>query len=191
MDELWGWLEARGAHHDVVTWARPYEARWSEAWRACPRGDWLLGIAARAGVDRRAIVDAACACARFALAYLPDGEDLPGRAIEAGERWARGSDETDGVEERAALLTDVEAFIERAPDPIVAAAATAALAALRSIDAPEEAPLVVVSAVQAALLDVGDCAMMSAVAYAQSTCADRVRGLITAAQLQDAISINR
>jgi len=182
MAEVWQWLEERGAHRDVVTWARPFGERWEEAWNTCPRGDWLLGIAARAGIERKLIVSAACACARFAFDYLPESETRPGAAVDAVERWLDGADEP---ELREAMQTSAEAAIDDAPDPSVAAAAMAGLACLRAIDTPEEAALVVTSAVQAALLDVGDCAMMSAVGYAQSTCADLTRERISFANVKD------
>jgi len=189
MAEVWIWLEEQGAHDDVVSWARPYADRWEEAWTECPRGDWLLAIAARAGVSNRRIVKAACDCARFALDYLPEGELRPGAAIDAAAGWAESPEETAATGPKwSALEAQVGAVIDTAPDPAVAAAATAALACLRAVDAPEEAPLVVTSAVQAALLDVGDCAMMSAVAYAQSACAERVRAHIGHTSLQANLS---
>jgi len=172
MDEVWRWLEDAGAHHDVVTWAKPFGADFERAWRECPRGDWLLGIAARAGADRAAIVRGAIECARFALEYLPDGEPRPAAALDAAGAWLDGADDPAA---RRRALADVEAAIDAAPDPAVAAAASAALAALSSVDSPDDAPGAVSGAVQAALMDAGDCAMMSAAAYAQQTCADHVR----------------
>ncbi len=62
----------------------------SQAWARCPRGDWMLWLAARAEVDRRLVVLAACECARLALPYVPSGEDRPRAAIETAERWTRG-----------------------------------------------------------------------------------------------------
>lgn len=172
MADVSGWLEAAGAHHDVVEWARPYGADWARAWSECPRGDWLLGIAARAGADPRAVVAGACACARFALEYVPEHEARPAAAIAAAERWLAGEGDP---AERARLAIEAEEAVDRAPDPAVASAAMAALAALRSVQAPEEAAHSAASAVQAALLDAGDCAVMAAMRHAQVACADLVR----------------
>ena len=166
------WLEEGGAQNDVVVWAVPFGDDWPRAWASCPRGDWLLAIAARAGTDPRKIVAAACACARFALEYLPDTEIRPRAAVDAAEGWVDGAD-TPAL--RVQLAADVEAAIDAAPDPAVAAAATAALAALRSVESTDDASFAVTSAVQAALLDAGDCALMSAMAYAHSVCVDLVR----------------
>lgn len=102
--------------------------------------------------------------------YVPDDEGRPREALAAIDRWIAG----DGAS-REETCRAAERAIDEAPDPAVAAAATAAFAALRAIDAPEEAPAAAAAAVQAAVLDAGDCAMMSALGYAQRTCADRVR----------------
>lgn len=77
---------------DVSTeWVRSLDDQSPEnAWRKCPRGDWLIWIAAELGVDRKLIVQAVCIYARTVLKYVPDGEDRPRVAIETAERWARG-----------------------------------------------------------------------------------------------------
>ncbi len=59
------------------------------AWSECERADWLLWLAAKR-CDRKAVVLAACACARKALKYVPKGEDRPRIAIETAEAWTRG-----------------------------------------------------------------------------------------------------
>lgn len=170
MTRLREWLEANGAHHDVVEWARPYGEDWERAYAECPRGDWLLGIAARRGVDRAAVVRAARACAELAKEYVPDRERRPHEGLAAIDRWLAGG-ERPGAEVAAGL----ERAVDEAPDPAAAAAAMAALAALRAIEAPEEAATAAACAVQAAVLDAGECAMLSAMGYAQRTCAERVR----------------
>ena len=168
--ELWQWLSEAGAARDVVDWARPFRADWDRAWQECPRGDWLLAIAAKRGADPRTIVSAAAACARLALAQVPDDELAPLDAIDTAERWARG-EEADVARARARI----EHLVDAAPDPAVAAAATAALAALSAIDSPGDAATAAAAVVQAAVLDAGDCAMLSAMGYAQSECARVVR----------------
>jgi hypothetical protein len=50
----------------------------------------LLWLAARVHLDRKRLVQAACACARQALQYIPAGEERPRLAIETAEAWARG-----------------------------------------------------------------------------------------------------
>jgi hypothetical protein len=72
-----------------LTWASTQPSR-KAAWARCERGDWMLWIAARLGVDRKLVVAAACACARLALPHVPAGEERPRIAIETAEAWCRG-----------------------------------------------------------------------------------------------------
>ena len=63
------------------------------AWRVCKRGDWMLWLIwalCKTADDRKALVLAACACARLALKYIPKHELRPLRAIETAEAWGRG-----------------------------------------------------------------------------------------------------
>ena len=73
----------------------------SKLWRACPRGDWLLWLAEKAGVERKLIVLAACDCARTALKYVAEGEDRPRIAIETAEAWCRGDATIEEVQKAA------------------------------------------------------------------------------------------
>jgi hypothetical protein len=71
-------------------WARTAKGTTAQLYARCKRGDWLLWLAATAGVDRRVVTLAACAVARSTLKHVPAGELRPLRAIEAAEAWARG-----------------------------------------------------------------------------------------------------
>ncbi len=68
-----------------------------QAWTQCPRGDWLLWIAVRAGADHKLIVLAACDCAEPALRHVPDSEDRPRLAIETTRKWCEGKATIDEV----------------------------------------------------------------------------------------------
>ena len=81
-------LRALHACSDARTWVGHKSLRC--AYRTCERGDWMLWLAGRVGVDRNVLVLAACACARLALVHMPAGEGRPLAAIETAERWARG-----------------------------------------------------------------------------------------------------
>jgi phage host-nuclease inhibitor protein Gam len=64
-----------------------------EAWAACERGDWLLWLAERAGVDRRRIASAAADIAELTLQrYWPAGstDRRPHEAITTLRRWIAG-----------------------------------------------------------------------------------------------------
>ena len=68
------------------------------AWRECQRGDWMLWLAGKCAgppesEGRKALVLAACACARLALPHFAQRYPHDGRVlacIETAERWARG-----------------------------------------------------------------------------------------------------
>ena len=82
-------LEKLHACDESIEW---YEAQESDehAWSNCERGDWLLWLLGRIGVDRKRLVLCCCECARLSLKYVPEGEDRPRIAIDTAERWAKG-----------------------------------------------------------------------------------------------------
>lgn len=104
-----------------------------ELWSTCRRGDWLLWLAMRAGVDRRVVVLAACDCADLGRGTDGVARDL----LEVTRRWARGE-----ATEREVWDAAVEAERGRALDATRArslwaahAAATAAFSPGRSVAA--------------------------------------------------------
>jgi hypothetical protein len=120
----------------------------------------LLWIAVRLGTDRRAIVAAACECARLALRFVPDGELRPAVAIETAERWTRGE----------ATLAEVRHAADAAYDAAAATYAAAANAAYAAADA----------AYAAAHADSADSAANSAVAaYTEDARAKTLRRCAT------------
>ena len=119
-----------------------------ETYAACQRGDWLLWLAARAGVDRRALVLAACECAELALPIwerrYPE-DRRPQKALRIARAWARGE----------ASLEDV-----RAAD---GAAANAAYDAADAADsAATDAARAISAAVAAASISARDAAAAAA-----------------------------
>ena len=118
---------------------RPRAVRARDYWTACERGDWLLWVASRAGVDRRDVVRAACACARLSLVHVPAGEPRPLRAIETAERWARGKAT---IEEVRAAYDAASAAARYAAYYYAAAAYDAAAAASASASAAASAAAV-------------------------------------------------
>ena len=120
-------LETLSACDEAREW---YDDRPSHlAWRQCERGDWLLWIADRLGVDRKLVVLAACDCAETALKFVPAGEDRPRIAIETARKWASG--EATAIKEVRADAADAYAAYAYAAyaDAAYAAYAAAAYAA--------------------------------------------------------------
>lgn len=181
MDSVAQWLRAQGASNDLVVWAQPFEADFARLWSDCPRGDWLLALAVRLSADRQPLVLAATRCARCSLVSVTEDEERPGAALDVAEAWARGQADSARVAEQRALLA---AALAAADDPGSGAAVIAASAALEAIEQPEAAVNAAAFAVQAAVLDAGDCALLEALRFAQYETAECVRATITSSDAE-------
>ncbi|MBX3129460.1 MAG: hypothetical protein KF718_22265 [Polyangiaceae bacterium] len=163
-------LAALGAHHDVVTWAAGYGTDFRAAFRECPRGDWLLGVAARRAVPWRRVARAAAACLRVGL----DGRAPPDLLLDAAEvadGWACAVVEPGARESTRALLRALEP-----PDAATAALASAALLCVELDDGSlDSAALVPALVVEASLAGTIDCAWTSIVRHTQLATASAVR----------------
>lgn len=141
------WLSGLGAHADVVRFFEPYGSNWSKAWSEVPRGDWMLGIAARLSDDTAALVRAAGACARIAL--KEGGESARAlEAIERAEDWAMRGGPAGHLEAEAETL---EAEAEGAASAAERAILLAAAAACRTAVEPAASVSAAQNAVEAAL----------------------------------------
>ncbi len=103
------------------------------AWRDCPRSDWMLWLAHRAGVDRKLLVLAACDCAETALKYIPEGENGPAEAIQVTRAWVAGEttiQEVHRARAAASAAAAAAAYAAIGADAASAAAAAAAYAAI-------------------------------------------------------------
>ncbi len=139
----------------------------AEAWEQCERGDWLLWLAAKAGVDRKRLVMAACACARLALVHVPAGEQRPRIAIETAEAWCRGEATIEQVKEARRNAADAAA------DAADAYAAYAAAYAAYAAAAADAAAYAYYAAARTRTLQ---------------EAAELVRGLISCAEVEAAIN---
>jgi len=131
------------------------------AWETCERGDWMLWIAARLGIDVRPL---AIEIARSVLHYLPAGERRPWEALEVAERYLAGE----------ATLEELQVARRNAAAAYVAFAAAAAAAAFAAADAAAAAAYVAFAAyaVVAAAADVAAAAAAFAAAAAAAADAD-------------------
>lgn len=104
-DDLLSRLDALPACAEAREWARATPGTPEELWSTCPRGDWLLWLAMRAGVDRRVVVLAACDCAETATPHLADSSrGLALTALEVTRKWARGEATQQDVRNASAAL---------------------------------------------------------------------------------------
>jgi len=101
-------LEHLDACPPALAWCREQPAGLSAyaLYRRCPRGDWLLWLAATLDLDRRLIVLGACDCAETALVYLPADEPRPRLAIETARAWVAGGATLADVREAARAARD-------------------------------------------------------------------------------------
>jgi hypothetical protein len=167
------WLERHGAQRDVLDGLRAYATDWSTLWATCPRGDWLLGIAVRLGIDHAQLVRAAIACARTAEPYA-FGDD-GARVLDLAERWTRGQSAASEVSAAASRLSDSAA---RSPSPAAEASLRAAVAVGLGVvdrDVLVSAPA---AAAEATIVATMDCGLEMAMGWAHRTCADAVREAI-------------
>ena len=163
------------ACRDARDWAAPY-ATVEEAWAVCPRGDWMLWLAGKMGVDRKLIVLAACACARLALPHVRASDTRPVVVIETAERWARGEDGVTLADVRAAAAhAAASAFdaTDAAAHTAAYAAAYAYATAAAAADAYATAAAAYAATAAAYAADAADAA--AARAETLKRCADSVR----------------
>jgi len=145
-------LARHKACHEAVEWVGTRNEKYpSRLWADCPRGDWLLWIAAHIGVDRKRVVRAACDCARLSLKYVPKGEKRPLRCIQVTEQWCQGKAPIESVIEarRAAYAAYAYAAAADAADAAAYADASAASAASAAAAAADAAYAAAYSAARA------------------------------------------
>lgn len=178
VDDPIAWLRASGAQADVVDGLARIAHDWPTLWKACPRGDWLLGIAVKLGVDHASAVRAAIECARVSadlVAGVPRIAQAFAQTLEAAQRFANGADNVDEVRR---ITKELEQAMATAPDPVTDAAARSALAVGLGVvekDALASAPS---AAAEAQMMSSIDCGYEMAMRWAHDKCATAVRTAI-------------
>ncbi len=120
-------LKKQDACADAVEWIgdRDLEA----AWKECPRGDWMLWLAGRGGIDRRLLVKVACECAELALPIYENEypEDKRVRnCIAVTLKWVAGKATIEEVRKARNAASDAAAASDDAHASDAAYAADAA-----------------------------------------------------------------
>ena len=163
-------LDEIHAYSEAVDWARTQPDAHT-AWATCQRGDWMICMAAQRCMQgdptHRAVVLAACECARLSLKHVPEGEDRPRVAIETAECWAR--------REGGVTLDDVREARMAASAYAYASASAYAYAAAYAADAADAAYAAAASASAATAAAAGEPAAASVRASTLAQCADIVR----------------
>lgn len=98
-----------------------------EAWQACPRGDWMLWIAQRVGVDLRTLTRAKALCALTVRHLMKDERSI--KACEVALKFADGEatreELDDAADDAAAVATYADSDAAYAADDAAVAAAYA------------------------------------------------------------------
>jgi hypothetical protein len=177
------WLESQAAQTDVIEGLRPLASDWPTLWASCPRGDWLLGIAMRLGVDDRSLVRAAALSARTALDYA-EGE-APARVLDAALGWCDGTASEADV---ASATQQLEVEAARASSPAAEAAARAALAVGLGVTDREVLTAAPAAAAEATIVATIDCGLELAMGWAHRACADAVRRAVPWERARDQLA---
>ena len=163
------WLRSAGAQGDVIDGLARF-GDWATLYRECPRGDWLLAIAERLGVDHVALVRAAIACARIA-----DGDEEATAVLDAAARW---TEDRGAASEVAEATRALEGAASRAVDPASEAAGRAALAVGLGIDDRGVLPSAPAAAAESVMVASIDCGLELAMRWAHDKCASAVRSAV-------------
>src|SRR5690606_23713234 len=99
-----------------------------EAWQACHRGDWMLWIAQRAGVDLRTLTRAKALCALTVRHLMKDERSV--RACEVALKFADGDATREELADAAYAAAAAAAAADADADVDAAAAAAYAVAAV-------------------------------------------------------------
>ena len=158
------WLESHGAQRDVLDGLREIARDWRTLWASCPRGDWLLGIAVKVGIDHPRLLLASIDCAEIALDHLEGDARTKATAVITAAREGRPV---------ADALRAFEAV--KIADPASEAAARAILSVAAGVTEPDVLVTAASSAAEAEIMSTIDCGLDLAMRWAHGTMADRVR----------------
>ena len=167
-------LKSLSACDEAVRWVADRDLE--SAWAQCERGDWMLWLAAKANIDRKLLVQAACDCAETAWPHCKSEETLQAAmlCVHVTREWCEGRTDIEDVREAryAAYAAGAYAAADAAD-----AAAYAADAAAYAADAAAAAAYAAAYAVNAADY-AADAADAAARAKTLAKCADLVRARI-------------
>ena len=169
----WAKLEQMNACPAAVEWCRSYGTL-QKAWDVCKRGDWMLWLCARVGLDEerhKAIVLAACDIAELGKKYWrPEIITALECCLETARAWARGETGLDEVNATTRATHDA-AYATYAAAYATSDAAHAANAATHAANAATHAATAY------------SAAASTVVGGSLKQCADIVRGYLSCPNL--------
>ena len=144
-------------------WVAVSEGTPERLWDTCQRGDWMLWLCARIGVDRKLVVLAACDCAETA----PGHSEIPAavECIRVTRAWCRGEAAIDEVRmARRGCATAVAATATATAAVSADAAAVSAVSTATAATAAVSAATAATDAADAAATAATDAAVSAATA---------------------------
>lgn len=72
---------------EALVWRKQF-ATAEEAWQACTRGDWMLWIASKVGVDTKKLTLAKALCAKTVIHLMKDERSI--KAVKIAEKFGNG-----------------------------------------------------------------------------------------------------
>lgn len=160
------WLSAHEAQRDVIDGLSRFTT-WESLWSECPRGDWLLGIAERIGVEHTHLVKAAVACARVA-----DPEEQSTAMLDLVDGWLAGRVTSEAIAKATHAL---DTALATAPDPASDASMRTAIAVGMGIADRKVLPSAPAAAVESIMMASIDCGFELAMRWAHDKTAKAVR----------------
>lgn len=128
------WLQKNNACNPSIIWIKQNNIQsLKEAWYACERGDWLLWMAEKLGVDKHKLVLCGALCAHTVVQYMEDARSR--NAVRIAFLWGRGK----ATDKQLSSAGDAALNAALAGDADANAAALAAVAAALANDADADA----------------------------------------------------
>jgi len=166
------WLASEGASNDLRAWVEASALDWPELYDTCPRADFMLAIAVRAGADTGSLKRVAVALAgRLADEVHDDAVLAELRELERRAETGIGL---------ADLAARSEAAADRASDHVLSLANHVLALAAGCESNREQVVAIPQILVELALATVMDCAMSSVVGSTHDELARLVRGHLPA-----------
>jgi hypothetical protein len=104
-------FEGSAPDQEAQGWAAQFGDDVRAAWAACPRGGWLLRLAAASRVDARSFARAGLSAAEAALDLVPDARALVSAELETLIAWTEGRVSDDQAAQAAARAARVASAI--------------------------------------------------------------------------------
>lgn len=124
------WLAANDACNESIEWVEENKtSSLEDAWSTCERGDWLLWLASKLGVDKRKLTLCGALCAHTVVQYMEDPRSR--NTVRIAFLYSRGKATLDELNEArvAAWAAADDADTTSAASAAYAAARAAAYAA--------------------------------------------------------------